>query len=251
LNFIFEQHPAGGILHPMRNRRDRRARPAAPPGRAEDEQGTRRRLLEAAGQLFAEKGFERTTGKEICERAGSNTAAVNYYFGGMEGLYAAVLRAAHDSFVTFDAASAAVAGKADARAKLQALLELLARALTGPPLSSWAMRVLVREFMARSAALDELVETEFVPKTRILRAIVAELTGLPEEHPVVSRGCISVIGACFPLLLLDRRLLQRAFPHLGLAPGDAPALARHLLTFALAGLATVARDARAGESPDR
>src|SRR5262249_14064971 len=173
-------------------------RPAVRPKREEDDQGTRARLLEAAGQVFAEKGFDRATGKEICERAGTNTAAVNYYFGGIEGLYAAVVREAHGRFVPFAAASAAVARNAGPPAKLEAILELLVRALTGPAGSSWALRVLVREIAAPSPALDVLREKEFLPKTRILRAIVSELTGLPEEHPAVARGCISVIGACYP-----------------------------------------------------
>jgi AcrR family transcriptional regulator len=61
------------------------------PKTEEDRQSTRELLLEAAGHVFAKKGFERSTAKEICERAGTNTAAVNYYFGGIEALYAAVL----------------------------------------------------------------------------------------------------------------------------------------------------------------
>src|SRR5579863_10432869 len=90
-----------------------------------DDQTTRQRLLEVAGQVFAEKGFDRTTGKEICELAGINTAAVNYYYGGIEGLYAAVVEEAHSRFVTFAAAAAAIAGKTDARSKLEAILELI------------------------------------------------------------------------------------------------------------------------------
>jgi AcrR family transcriptional regulator len=232
------------MVREMTRRTTRRTRPAPRPKREEDDQSTRGKLLEVAGQVFAEKGFDRATGKEICERAGTNTAAVNYYFGGIEGLYAAAVREAHGRFLPYAAAAAAVAGKADARARLEALLGLLARALTGPAVSSWAVRVLLREIAAPSPALEELQEKEFLPKTRILRAIVAELTGLPEDHPAVSRGCISVVGACFPLLLLDRRTLKRAFPNLGLDPGDAAALARHLVRFALGGLSAVASDAR-------
>jgi AcrR family transcriptional regulator len=47
----------------------------------------RRRLLEAAGQIFAEKGFEGATVREIKDRAGVNIAAVNYYFQSKERLY--------------------------------------------------------------------------------------------------------------------------------------------------------------------
>src|SRR5215831_1144132 len=53
---------------------------------------TRERLLEAAGQVFSEKGFRDATVREIVRRAGgANIAAVNYHFRDKEGLYAAVL----------------------------------------------------------------------------------------------------------------------------------------------------------------
>jgi AcrR family transcriptional regulator len=232
----------------MTRTKTKRARPAPPPRPQpkEDEQNTRRRLLEAAGQVFAEEGFDRATGREICARAGVNPAAVNYYFGGMEGLYAAVVWEAHSRLVTFDALSTAVAGKADARAKLEAVIELIVDTLTGPVSASWVLRVLGRELVAPSPALNLVREKEFLPKARILRSLVGELTGLPADHPAVARGCVSIIAPCMLLLLFDRATLKRGFPALGLTAADAPALARHLVQFALVGLSAVAADARKG-----
>jgi AcrR family transcriptional regulator len=228
----------------MTQRTSSRAQPTSQPKREDEDQSTRRRLLEVAGQVFADKGFDRATGKEICERARANTAAVNYYFGGMEGLYVAVVQEAHSRLITFDALSAAVAGKVDAKAKLQAVIELLVRTLTGPAASSWVLRVIGREVVAPSPALDALRKKEMLPKTHILRSIVGELMGLPEDHPAVARGCISVIAPCFMLLVGDRRTLKRAFPNFGFASRDAAAVVSHMLRFALAGLAAVASDAR-------
>ena len=48
---------------------------------------TKERLMEVAGQVFAEKGFRDATVREICQRAGANLAAVNYHFGDKERLY--------------------------------------------------------------------------------------------------------------------------------------------------------------------
>src|SRR5262245_30296780 len=57
---------------------------------------TRERLLEAASQVFADKGYEKATVREICTAAiVSNLAAVNYYFGDKERLYIESVKRAH------------------------------------------------------------------------------------------------------------------------------------------------------------
>ena len=56
---------------------------------------TKSRLLEGAGEEFAEKGFELARVRAICDRAGANLAAINYHFGDKEHLYVEVLREAH------------------------------------------------------------------------------------------------------------------------------------------------------------
>ncbi|MEM9081192.1 MAG: TetR/AcrR family transcriptional regulator [Verrucomicrobiota bacterium] len=52
---------------------------------------TQERLLDAAEQLFAEKGFEAVSLRELTTVAGANLAAVNYHFGGKENLIGAVM----------------------------------------------------------------------------------------------------------------------------------------------------------------
>jgi len=230
-----QQRSGSMPLVPPRRRTDR-------PG--EERPGTRSQLLEAAGHVFAEKGFDRATGKEICERAGTNQAAINYYFGGIEGLYTAVIAEAHQRLVPLETLSRAIAGKTDAGAKLQAIIEVAVDRLTGPSSASWVLRVMGREFVAPSFALDGLIEKQGLAKARILKSIVAELMGLPEDHPAVARGCLCVLAPCVMLLIGDRRNLKRAFPNLGISREDATDLARQMLRYALAGLSATARDAR-------
>lgn len=52
----------------------------------------RNRLLEAAAESFAEKGFDGTSVRDITAKANCNVAAVNYHFGGKENLYFEVFR---------------------------------------------------------------------------------------------------------------------------------------------------------------
>ena len=50
----------------------------------------RNRLLDAALALFAEKGYAKTSTREIAQAAQVNIASISYYFGDKEGLYKAV-----------------------------------------------------------------------------------------------------------------------------------------------------------------
>lgn len=54
---------------------------------------TRERILKAAQRLFAERGYQDTTVRAVVVRARVNQAAINYHFGGKDGLYREVLRA--------------------------------------------------------------------------------------------------------------------------------------------------------------
>jgi len=60
----------------------------------EIEQDTKERLLKAAEEVFAEKGYSGATVKEIADRAGVNISLISYHFNGKEG----VLRASVERF---------------------------------------------------------------------------------------------------------------------------------------------------------
>ena len=63
-----------------------------PAGKAQRSDGieARSRLLNCALQLFSEKGFAKTSTREIAQAADANIAAIAYYFGDKAGLYRAV-----------------------------------------------------------------------------------------------------------------------------------------------------------------
>jgi AcrR family transcriptional regulator len=59
--------------------------------RRRDANASRAALLDAAAELFAEHGYDRTTVRDIAGRAGVNQALLFRYFGSKDALFAAVI----------------------------------------------------------------------------------------------------------------------------------------------------------------
>lgn len=64
-----------------------------------DPDGTKLKLIEAAARVFAERGFQKASTREICRLAEANVAAVNYHFGGKAELYREVFRRSLRDFI--------------------------------------------------------------------------------------------------------------------------------------------------------
>lgn len=58
----------------------------------EKDSGTRERIFREAERLFAERGFDRVSMRDLTLAAGVNLAAVNYHYGSKDGLLLAIFR---------------------------------------------------------------------------------------------------------------------------------------------------------------
>jgi len=199
--------------------------------------GTRARLLEAAGLLFAAHGFEGTTGKQICEHAGVNPAAVNYHFGGLEGLYEAVLVEARERVLgPQDRLIELMDAPIPPEDKLRTLIALVVRGVLATGRSSWILRLVSREVIRPSGVGEKFLVSTARPRVERVRALVGEMIGLPTDHPSVSLACISIAAPLQLLLLADRDLFHTIHPAIDLSPQGEAALVEHFHGFAMAGL---------------
>lgn len=214
----------------------------------ETQRGARARLLEAGGQVFSELGFDAATGKEIAERAGVNAAAVNYHFGSLEGLYAAVLTEARDRLVGSHAILEVVNGPAGPEEKMKALIRLVVRAAVTSGAAGWALRILGREVTAPSPTGLRLLISTVGPRAQMLRAMVSQLANLPEDHPSAAMACISIVSPLQLLLIADKKVICGLHPSLDISPTNEEALAEHFFSFAMAGLAALRARAPGGSS---
>ncbi|MDH4050093.1 MAG: TetR/AcrR family transcriptional regulator [Rubrivivax sp.] len=219
--------------------------PAAPPvapskARSSRSDGaqTRNHILRVAGPLYAARGYEGTTSREICAAAGINQAAVNYHFGSKDGLYEAVLVEAHGQLVAIGDLEAIAHSGADPEARLAALIGLFITRSNGPALP-WALRVLGNELMAApSGHVDALLQQAVLPKVRVMRGIVASVLGVAATEPVAQRALALVVMPCIMLNLAPRDRLRQVLPALA---SDPQALVDDMTCYALAGLASIAR----------
>jgi AcrR family transcriptional regulator len=210
------------------------------PGRREDGAATKAQILEAAGEIFAEKGFGSATGKEIALRAQCNSAAVNYYYGGIEGLYAEVLVEAHRRLLTYDRLRALAEAPGAPREKLRTLIGTVVRTVVGPASAGWTLRVLSREVLSPSRAFPVLLQREILPKKRIVMKLVGQILGLPPDHPTVARCCLNIIAPFLLLLVGNRQVIAQFLPGLESRPAMTDALVEHFQTFAEGGLSAIA-----------
>ena len=197
---------------------------------------TRRQLLEAAGEVFAGAGYRDATVREICRRAGANVAAVNYHFGDKEKLYAEVLRYAHSKAHEKYPLVPDVGPDATPEKKLRAFVHsLLQRTFAKGP-AAWHGKLMSREIIEPSTALDSLVEERMRPMAGQLWQIVADILECPLNHERVRQCSVSVVSQCVfyhhcrPVML---RLFPKDFPQ---DAAGIERLADHITRFSLAAM---------------
>lgn len=207
-------------------------------------------LVAAAAGVFAESGFRGATVRDICRRAGANVAAVNYHFGGKEGLYAEVLRHGLRAALERLSAPPESVGTSSAPESAEARLRrfvvsFLERLLaTGP--DGCHGRLMMREMVDPTPALDTVVAGEIRGMTRYLEGLVAELLGPKASPEQIALGAASVVSQVV-FYHHCRGVIPQAFPGLAVVSEDPERLAEHIVRFSMAGLDRIAAERGAGK----
>lgn len=195
-----------------------------------DGDNTRQQIIEIAGQLFSEKGYDGTTSKQICEECGCNIAAVNYHFGSRDGLYTELLIESHRRFITMNAITDINNSALDSYNKLASIIDAL---IDGIDTEQWHSRLLVREIMAPSEFIEGMLNTEAIPKFGVIKTLVSDITGIAEDDPAMALYLLSTIAPCFFLLSGNLAATSQV---LGNFWEDKAALKAHVKAFLFAGL---------------
>ena len=114
---------------------------------------TRQRLLVTASRIFAEKGYQDATVAEICERAETNIAAVNYHFRDKENLYLEAWRYAFQQDLVRYPSDGGIDPDTSAEVRLAGRIRSLIARIADPNSDFFA--IVHREMAQQSSLLDK------------------------------------------------------------------------------------------------
>lgn len=168
-----------------------------------EEHDARMRLLQAAEKLFADRGLESTSVRDIAREAQVNVAAINYYFGSKDNLYLEALRhsficARHET-ANFEQIVAKARAAGTPQAGYDGIREFIREfmhPLTYTDEASWHLSLMAREMTSPTPALDIIIEEFIKPKSLAIVELIAmvrpDLVGT--ERLVLT--AISIVAQC-------------------------------------------------------
>jgi AcrR family transcriptional regulator len=154
---------------------------------------TKGRLLAAAGEEFAERGFGGATVRRICEKAGANVAAVNYHFGDKETLYVQAVMEAHRC--SMEPLPPDLRDGPPEEGLRRFIRHFLASVLAMGSGPSWHHQLMLRELIRPTAACEALVREMIRPKFEVLLRLLAAMAPGAEVRRLHALA-FSVIGQC-------------------------------------------------------
>jgi AcrR family transcriptional regulator len=193
---------------------------------------TRTRLIDAAGEMFAELGFHHTTVRQICERAGANIAAVNYHFRDKTGLYTEVVRQSMRA-AQLDTVRAAFDQNASPEDILRAVIKARLESLRSLDLGDWHFRIFAHELAKPTPAMTVVVNEGIRPLYSRMCKLIGSMLGLPPEHERTRLCAHSIVGQIL-FYAFARPVMLRLAPKMKLTASQFDLIADHIAEFSLA-----------------
>lgn len=205
---------------------------------------TRQRILQAACEVFAEKGYRAATVVEICRRAQSNPASIKYHFKDKESLYVAVWRHAANEAIKLYPVAGGVASTASPEERFQGFLTSLLQRMTDGGRLGTFHQLRMMEMAHPTGLIDQVRWQVLKPLRDYLRQLLCELLNRKPTARELDYCEMTVIGPCLLAQLSAHQKRAGATPvH---RPVELHTYATHCTAFGLAGLRAVAANGKHG-----
>ena len=199
---------------------------------------TRQRLLEAAEEVFADKGFKAASIREICAKAGANIAAVNYHFGDKERLYIEAVKYAHRSCIEGEPFPEWGPETPPVQMLRDFVRVMVTRVLA--PQSPSSTQLMMREMAQPTAACAAVVQEYIQPMAQKLGTILALLMpgSSKQEQTLVA---FSIVGQSL-FYRHHRAVAERLVGEEEFRRFDVDVVANHVTDFTLRAIGLQAQD---------
>lgn len=202
-------------------------------------QDTKERILEEACRVFAGKGYRNATHAEICRRAGTNVASINYYFGTKENLYLEVFEHLNRRINRLYPLDGGLTDAAPAEKRLHAYILGHLRRMFDPENLGGLHQIRMSEMFDPTGLLEKLLKRQLAQDREQIQRVLAELLGPRVSRKDVEWCELSIIGQCFVAAPGHGDEGPRKL--FGLDAASIEQLAEHILTFSTAGIDAVRR----------
>lgn len=210
---------------------DHSARAPAQRKQRSDGVEARAQLLHVALRLFSEKGFSKTSTREIAQAAGANIAAIRYYFGDKAGLYRAVFTEPMGS--VGDDIGLYNQPQLNLQQSLEGFFKSFLEPLKQGELVRLCTRLHFREMLEPTGLWAEEVDNGIKPAHAALVALLCRHLMLAKADDDVHRLAFSITGLALQLFIC-RDIVQVIRPQLLEKPQAVDEWATRLVSYAQA-----------------
>jgi TetR/AcrR family transcriptional regulator, regulator of cefoperazone and chloramphenicol sensitivity len=205
---------------------------------------TRQRLLQAATEVFAEKGFDAATVREICGRAQANVALVNYHFGDKMELYSEVLLAAFRPPEGAPKPEMPANPEEGIRKIIRAMLD---KALDQSDQAGLRYKLMLHEYAQPSTATPRVVTLTLKPVYDLLRKLVGQVANIDPDSDQARMCTHSIIGQVIHYTR-SGPVVAVLWPNLKMTPEQRDMIADHIGDMTLRHLHGLAASSSGGGS---
>lgn len=206
------------------------------------DEGTKKRLIEAAGEAFARHGFRASTIRAICRRANASVSAVNYHFRDKEGLYEAVFEYSHRWAVEKYPHDLGLDAGATPEDRLGAFIRSFLLRGLGDGFPAWHGKLLAQERANPRGIFSKVAETAIRPMDDYLEGIVREIIRKEKPSEAVDEQSVrlcrmNIVGQCI-FQIHARQFIQS--PGLkDLEPPTIAVIADQIFRFSMGGIRAI------------
>jgi AcrR family transcriptional regulator len=174
-------------------------------------------MIEAAGQLFAEKPFDAVSTREIAAAAGVNLSAISYHFDNKEGLYRAIFKTIIHDLKPVRVGLAMLlenqltAAREDRNAYADFIAAFVSRIVDSAFSSEtrWKMRLLKREIENPTECFPLIMEGHVDVVHDLLGLLIARITGESPASEKIKLEANAIMSICLQYALNEELVKAR------------------------------------------